>query len=259
MYDGRETDAWACGVVLFALATRKLPFDAQPSDGQPVDGPRARRKLLMRIAGGEYSWPCEEDGLPGDEETDDVTDLLHPAPVLRRGPALAASKGVREVVSRLLVRDPTKRASMSALWEESWMWGPGAPVAPVSASRSGSLSRKGSGVVRRRSRLERRRAATVAATDAPSRQNSKREKSSLGLELAGFPEPERTFSLPVELLPVVVTDDAGHYVEAITDDGTLVPDSILDGEEDVEEVEVEEHGALVDGDHIGDIARQELR
>lgn len=29
-YDGRQTDAWACGVVLYALATRQLPFDVPP-------------------------------------------------------------------------------------------------------------------------------------------------------------------------------------------------------------------------------------
>ena len=29
-YDGRQTDAWACGVVLYALATRQLPFDNPP-------------------------------------------------------------------------------------------------------------------------------------------------------------------------------------------------------------------------------------
>lgn len=29
-YDARQTDAWACGVVLYALATRSLPFDSPP-------------------------------------------------------------------------------------------------------------------------------------------------------------------------------------------------------------------------------------
>ncbi|CDO71868.1 hypothetical protein BN946_scf184940.g15 [Trametes cinnabarina] len=37
-YDGRETDAWACGVVLYALATRRLPFDPPPTPGFAANG-----------------------------------------------------------------------------------------------------------------------------------------------------------------------------------------------------------------------------
>lgn len=77
-YDGRHTDAWACGVVLFALATRVLPFDADVSryrDGDVTPAaddrmeqarfPRSRatkdtkRSYLLRIAKGEYHWPGE--------------------------------------------------------------------------------------------------------------------------------------------------------------------------------------------------------
>ena len=36
-YDGRETDAWACGVVLFALVARRLPFDAWDPCAQGVE------------------------------------------------------------------------------------------------------------------------------------------------------------------------------------------------------------------------------
>lgn len=94
-YDGRETDAWACGVVLYALATRQLPFDNPPpwypSSNAPSragslksqngrnarDGPvpgvggdslkeamaqsKARREMLMRIAQCEYWWPDEAE------------------------------------------------------------------------------------------------------------------------------------------------------------------------------------------------------
>jgi serine/threonine protein kinase len=75
-YDGRETDAWACGVVLFALATRVLPFDADVSrfylsstsdekrGRDPSPGAHSipekkdtKRSYMLRIANGEYHWP----------------------------------------------------------------------------------------------------------------------------------------------------------------------------------------------------------
>ncbi|OCH90676.1 kinase-like protein [Obba rivulosa] len=131
-YDGRETDAWACGVVLFALAARRLPFDkpgAQaPKHEQPetqadaarrrLENRRERKALLVRIAKGEYEWP----EVPAPTSVEDET---------LRGPSLVRSAGVRGVVSRLLVRDPAKRAKIIDLWEDEWMRGEGAPLAPA--------------------------------------------------------------------------------------------------------------------------------
>ena len=67
-YDGRRTDAWACGVVLFALATRALPFDADVSrfsygalGEETCSKPKkdSKRSYMLRIAKGEYHWPGE--------------------------------------------------------------------------------------------------------------------------------------------------------------------------------------------------------
>ncbi|TBU41074.1 kinase-like protein, partial [Dichomitus squalens] len=127
-YDGRETDAWACGVVLYALATRRLPFDPPPPpphaapEGLEADWEVQRRKraerkaLLNRIAVGAYAWP-------------DVarTDPAEPL----RGAALARSEGVRRVVGHLLVRDPRKRSRVADLWIDEWMHGEGAPPPPA--------------------------------------------------------------------------------------------------------------------------------
>lgn len=102
-YDGRETDAWACGVVLYALATRKLPFEFARS-GFPGFG---RKAMLMRIAKCEYDWPKDESA------------------------GFAMNDGIRRVVGTLLVRDPRKRSKVKQLWNDEWMLGDGAPVPPL--------------------------------------------------------------------------------------------------------------------------------
>ncbi|KAJ9125594.1 hypothetical protein QFC22_000556 [Naganishia vaughanmartiniae] len=116
-YDGRDTDAWAVGVILFALVTCELPFDRSHSEGNgtptftsraghlqsPEDDESSRRKQLMRIARGAYDWPREK-----------------------------GSEGVRRVVAKLLVRDPARRSRIDrGLWNEIWMNGPGSVPSPA--------------------------------------------------------------------------------------------------------------------------------
>src|SRR5258706_904858 len=114
LYDGRKTDAWACGVVLYALATRSLPFDPKVSPLSSSHGHagasgagETRRSYLVRIAQGVYTWP--EHGTNGSR---------------------LSTEGVQKVVGRLLVRDPSKRAWIWNIWDEEWMEGEGAVVPP---------------------------------------------------------------------------------------------------------------------------------
>lgn len=129
-YDARETDAWACGVVLYALVARKLPFGedvgvsgalGEGSMGH-IGGERAahrlygqnlvaeRRRWLMTIARGEWSWP---ETTPGVGDEGDGEELV--------GNGLVRSRGARGIVEKLLVRDPRRRARIVDLWEDEWM------------------------------------------------------------------------------------------------------------------------------------------
>lgn len=131
-YDGRQTDAWACGVVLYALATRHLPFDqvavgpgsgggsgsehggslASPNGSVASSvGGKGRRSYLIRIAKNEYSWPAD----------DPSKKLVTP--------------GLKKIVERLLVRDPKRRATVSQLWDEEWMNGEGGTSRPTEGFR----------------------------------------------------------------------------------------------------------------------------
>lgn len=114
-YDGRNTDSWACGVVLYAMMTGELPFDGPVHTQSTDDGDREdRRKRMLRIAKGVYKWPKE-------------------------GLGSKCSRGVRTVVSWLLVRDPRHRARMDDVWEEGWMKGPGS-IGPYRADVSDGVN-----------------------------------------------------------------------------------------------------------------------
>jgi protein-serine/threonine kinase len=129
VYDARETDAWACGVVLYALVCRRLPFGegvgVEPGVGQGIKGEGAarggsgvggaRRQWLMRIAKGEYEWPCLDDDGKGDGG-----ELI--------GKGLVHSEGAQRIVEMLLVRNPKKRVRVGDLWKDEWMGGGGDEV-----------------------------------------------------------------------------------------------------------------------------------
>ena len=50
-YDGRQTDAWALGVLLYALLEGRLPFDPLPGSGNKM-----RSQTAHRIARCEWKW-----------------------------------------------------------------------------------------------------------------------------------------------------------------------------------------------------------
>ncbi|KAJ3928473.1 MAG: hypothetical protein NXY57DRAFT_515651 [Lentinula lateritia] len=120
-YDARETDAWACGVVLYALVARRLPFGEGPGEtlgagqitgeGGFIRGfsPMERRQWLMKIARGEWHWP----GIEMNSKAM-MSSELH-------GSDLVRSIGAKRAVAKLLVRDPSRRARIKDFWNDEWV------------------------------------------------------------------------------------------------------------------------------------------
>ncbi|KAL8916703.1 MAG: hypothetical protein Q9208_008350 [Pyrenodesmia sp. 3 TL-2023] len=95
-YDGRATDAWSLGVVLFALMEGRLPFE-------PLPGSRQKSARSHRIARCEWSW------LKWADDNGDW-DPVKGAPL----------EGARTVVENLLLR-ASRRWSLEKVQATEWV------------------------------------------------------------------------------------------------------------------------------------------
>ena len=113
-YDGRATDAWSLGVLLFALLESRLPFDPPPGIGDHAMQMRLRSRTSHRIARAEWRWieygVAENMEGEGDHEAD-----------LSKFEAKGL-RGAMEVVEGLLKR-ARSRWPMSKVASTGWVSG----------------------------------------------------------------------------------------------------------------------------------------
>ncbi|KAI8374596.1 kinase-like domain-containing protein [Radiomyces spectabilis] len=93
-YDGRETDTWALGVILYAMLVGYLPFMYQNERGGKLS------HLFHRIIRAEVKWPVVAD------------------------PTKDISPQAKDVVHRILVRRPEKRIRLQDIDQLPWFTDP---------------------------------------------------------------------------------------------------------------------------------------
>eukprot|EP00882_Tetradesmus_deserticola_P001435 GHRQ01001552.1.p1 GENE.GHRQ01001552.1~~GHRQ01001552.1.p1 ORF type:complete len:377 (+),score=197.27 GHRQ01001552.1:1110-2240(+) len=91
-YDGKKADIWSCGVMLYVMLFGQYPFETQAPGGPKLEPDRRIRTMMDRIVNMQWSIPN----------------------------GIEISAECRDLLSRMLVRNPDERITMSEIHRHPW-------------------------------------------------------------------------------------------------------------------------------------------
>ncbi|RIA92619.1 kinase-like domain-containing protein [Glomus cerebriforme] len=91
-YDGRKTDLWSLGIILYALLVGYLPFNLEPG--------QLRRQFFSKIIRADFTFPNSE------KET---------------GRKSTISNEAKDLVKKILQNNPQKRLSLAGIKNHAWL------------------------------------------------------------------------------------------------------------------------------------------
>lgn len=90
-YDGKKADIWSCGVMMYVMLFGQYPFETQ-GPGQKLEAGTRIRTMMDRIVNMQWTIPAGVD----------------------------ISPECRDLLTRMLVRDPDRRITMSEIHQHVW-------------------------------------------------------------------------------------------------------------------------------------------
>lgn len=91
-YDGKKADIWSCGVMLYVMLFGQYPFETQQPNGPKMEPDRRIRTMMDRIVNMQWAIPTN----------------------------IEISPECRDLLTRMLVRDPDDRITMAQIHKHPW-------------------------------------------------------------------------------------------------------------------------------------------